>query len=133
MRGSLDKRYVPATKWLDEKLKRSATEAFIVPSKVREANLEDFRLFYDIPTLVELRAPGSEERAEDPHEGFVPIYEPAMQQSLHLPIHLFFRKVLRDWNLALCHIMSNSRDQIVVAFLLWRISEAGKDLTPRKF
>ncbi|KAL2542531.1 hypothetical protein Adt_03509 [Abeliophyllum distichum] len=75
-------------------------------SRITAEELEDLRLSYDIPTSVTLRAPGLEERAADPHEGFVAIYEPMMQQGLRLPMHPLFREV---------------------------VAEAGRNLSPREF
>ncbi|KAL2505655.1 hypothetical protein Adt_21276 [Abeliophyllum distichum] len=44
MRGSLDKRDVSVVQQLDEELKRLATAASMVRSKIREVDLEDIRL-----------------------------------------------------------------------------------------
>ncbi|KAL2506010.1 Uncharacterized protein Adt_21631 [Abeliophyllum distichum] len=107
MRGSLDKRDALVAKALDEELRRSATKASMARSRITVGKLEDIRLSYDIPTSVTLRAPGLEESTDDPPEGFVVIYEPTMQQGLHLPVHHFFHEVLRDWNLAPCQITPN--------------------------
>ncbi|KAL2498250.1 Plus3 domain-containing protein [Abeliophyllum distichum] len=79
------------------------------------------------------RAPGPEECANDLPEEFVDIYEPAMQQGLLLPMHHFFREVLRDWNLAPCQITPNGWGQMVALYLLWVVAEAGGNLTPREF
>ncbi|KAL2517535.1 Uncharacterized protein Adt_13782 [Abeliophyllum distichum] len=133
MRGSLVKRDAPATKVLDEDLRRSATEASMARSRITAEELGDLRLFYDIPASVILRAPGLEERVDDPPEGFVAIYEPEMQQSLRLPMHKFFREVLRDWNLAPCQITPNGWGQMVASYLLWVVAEAGGKLTPKEF
>ncbi|KAL2461541.1 hypothetical protein Adt_44961 [Abeliophyllum distichum] len=73
MRGSLDKKDAPTTKALDEELRRSATEVFMAHSKISKGELEDMRLSYDILASVILRAPGPEERADEPPEGFVAI------------------------------------------------------------
>ncbi|KAL2474401.1 hypothetical protein Adt_35137 [Abeliophyllum distichum] len=73
MKSSLGQRDAPAVQRLDKELKRSDTEASMVHSKIREEDLEDIRLSYDIPTLMTLRAPGLEERASDLPEGFVSI------------------------------------------------------------
>ncbi|KAL2480674.1 Plus3 domain-containing protein [Abeliophyllum distichum] len=105
----------------------------MVRSRITAEELEDLRLSYDIPTSVTLRAPGPEERADDPPEGFVAIYEPTMQQGLHLPMHPFFRGVLRDWNLAPCQITPNGWAQMVASYLLWVLTEAEENLIPRKF
>ncbi|KAL2471442.1 hypothetical protein Adt_39578 [Abeliophyllum distichum] len=78
MRGSLDKRDAPAARALDEKLRHSATEESMARSRITVEELEDLRLSYDIPSSITLRAPGPEERADDPPEGFVAIYEPTM-------------------------------------------------------
>ncbi|KAL2456920.1 hypothetical protein Adt_46566 [Abeliophyllum distichum] len=86
MRGLLDKRDALAARALDEELRRSATEASMARSRITAEELEDLRLSYDIHSSVTLRAP----------EGFVAIYEPAMQQGLRLPMHPFFRVVLKD-------------------------------------
>ncbi|KAL2506218.1 hypothetical protein Adt_21839 [Abeliophyllum distichum] len=102
MRGSLDKRDAPVAKVLDKELRRSTTEASMARSRITTEELEDLRLSYDISTSVTLRASGPEGRTDDPPEGFIVIYEPAMQQGLLLPMHPFFREVLRDWNLAPC-------------------------------
>ncbi|KAL2512771.1 hypothetical protein Adt_18371 [Abeliophyllum distichum] len=91
MRRSLDKKDAPAARTLDEELRCSATEASMDRSRITVEELEDLRLSYDIPSSVTLMAPGPEERADDPPEGFVTIYEPAMQQGLRLPMHPFFR------------------------------------------
>ncbi|KAL2526659.1 hypothetical protein Adt_11713 [Abeliophyllum distichum] len=50
MRGSLGQKNALATQRLDEELKRSAIETFMVHSKIREEDLEDIRLSYDVPT-----------------------------------------------------------------------------------
>ncbi|KAL2497786.1 hypothetical protein Adt_23336 [Abeliophyllum distichum] len=78
MRGSLDKRDDPAVGALDEELRRSTKEASMACLRITAEELEDLRLSYDIPSSVSLRAPGPEERANNPPEGFVVIYEPAM-------------------------------------------------------
>ncbi|KAL2542641.1 Uncharacterized protein Adt_03619 [Abeliophyllum distichum] len=95
-------------------------------------DLEDLRLSYDILTSVTLRALGPEERADDSPEGFIAIYEPAMQQGLRLPMHPFFREVLKDWNLAPCQITPNEWDRLAL-YLLWVVAEVGGNLTPREF
>ncbi|KAL2486218.1 Plus3 domain-containing protein [Abeliophyllum distichum] len=133
MRGSLDKRNAPAVRALDEELRRSATEASMDRSRITAEELEDLRLSYDIPSSVLLRAPGPEERADDPPEGFVAIYEPAMQHGLPLPMHPFFPEVLKDWNLAPCQITPNGWGQMVASYLLWVVAEARGNLTLRKF
>ncbi|KAL2518609.1 Uncharacterized protein Adt_14856 [Abeliophyllum distichum] len=92
MRGSLDKRDALAARALDEELRRSATEASMARSRITVVELEDLRLSYDISSSVSLRASGPEERANDPPEGFVAIYEPTMQQGLRLSMHPFFRE-----------------------------------------
>ncbi|KAL2543169.1 hypothetical protein Adt_04148 [Abeliophyllum distichum] len=102
MRGSLGQQDVSTAQRLDEELRRSATEASIVRSKIKKEDLEDITLSYDIPTSVILRAPGPEEQADVPHEGFVSIYELEMQQVLRLPMRPFLHKVMRDSNMALC-------------------------------
>ncbi|KAL2474230.1 hypothetical protein Adt_34966 [Abeliophyllum distichum] len=79
MRGSLDKRDAPAARALDEELRRFATEASMAHSRITAEELEDLRLSYDIPSPVLLRDPSPEERIDNPPEGFVAIYEPAMQ------------------------------------------------------
>ncbi|KAL2466085.1 hypothetical protein Adt_41936 [Abeliophyllum distichum] len=56
-----------------------------------------------------------------------------MQQGLRLPMHPFFREVLKDWNLAPCQITPNSWGQMVASYLLWVVAEAGRKLTPREF
>ncbi|KAL2543162.1 Uncharacterized protein Adt_04140 [Abeliophyllum distichum] len=102
-------------------------------SRITAEELEDLRLSYDIPSSVLLWAPGPEERADDLPERFVAIYEPAMQQGLRLPMHPFFREVLKDWNLAPFQITLNGRGQMVASYLLWVVAEAGRNLTPREF
>ncbi|KAL2528475.1 Cold-regulated plasma membrane protein 4-like [Forsythia ovata] len=106
MRGSLDKKDAPAARQLDKELKRSTTEASMARSKIKEVELENIRRSYDISVFVELKTPGLEERADDPPEGFIAIYEP---------------------------ITPNGWGKMVAAFLLWRIAGAGGDLTPREF
>ncbi|KAL2525849.1 Plus3 domain-containing protein [Abeliophyllum distichum] len=133
MRGSLDKRDAPAAKALDEELRRSATEASMARSRITAGELEDIRLSYDIPAFVTLRDLGPEERSDDPPEEFLTIYEPAMQQGLRLPMHQFFREVLRDWNLAPYQITLNGWGQMVASYLLWVVAEVGGNLTPREF
>ncbi|KAL2466743.1 Uncharacterized protein Adt_42594 [Abeliophyllum distichum] len=76
-------------------------------TRIAAGELEDMRLSYDISASVILRAPSPEECADDTPEGLVAIYEPTMQQGLHLPMHHFFREVLRDWNLAPFQITLN--------------------------
>ncbi|KAL2461712.1 Uncharacterized protein Adt_45132 [Abeliophyllum distichum] len=100
-------------------------------SRITAEELEDLRLSYDILSSVLLRALGPEERADDPPEGFVAIYEPAMQQGLRLSMHSFFYEVLKDWNLAPCQITPNGLGQMVALYLLWVVAEAGGNLTPR--
>ncbi|KAL2461761.1 Plus3 domain-containing protein [Abeliophyllum distichum] len=133
MRRSLDKRNDPAVRALDEELRCSATEASMARSRITAEELEDLQLSYDVPSSVLLRASGPEERADDPTEGFVVIYEPAMQQGLCLSMHPFFREVLKDWNLAPCQITPNGWGQMVTSYLLWVVVEAGGNLTPREF
>ncbi|KAL2506090.1 hypothetical protein Adt_21711 [Abeliophyllum distichum] len=98
----------PAAKALDEELRRSATEASIARSRITAGEIENIQLSYDIPASVTLGALGLKEHADNPSEGFVAIYEPVMQQGLHLPMHHFFCEVLRDWNLAPYQIIPNS-------------------------
>ncbi|KAL2525641.1 hypothetical protein Adt_10695 [Abeliophyllum distichum] len=107
MRGSLDKRDVPVVKMLDEELRRSATEASMVRSRITAEDFEDIRLSYDIPASVTLRALGLEERADNPPEGFVSIYEPV--------------------------ITPNGWGQMVASYLLRVVAKAGGNLTPREF
>ncbi|KAL2480271.1 Plus3 domain-containing protein [Abeliophyllum distichum] len=133
MRGSLDKRDAPATRALDEELRYSVTEASMARSRITTEELEDLRLSYDIPSSVSLRAPGPKELADDPPEGFVAIYKPAMQQGLRLSMHPFFREVLKDWNLTSCQITPNGWGQMVASYLLWVVVEAGENLTLREF
>ncbi|KAL2498055.1 hypothetical protein Adt_23605 [Abeliophyllum distichum] len=54
MRGLLDQRDAPAVQRLDNELKRSATEASMVPSKIGSEDLVDIRLSYNISDLVTL-------------------------------------------------------------------------------
>ncbi|KAL2532189.1 Uncharacterized protein Adt_05540 [Abeliophyllum distichum] len=132
-RGSLDKMDAPVARALDEELRRSATEASMTRSRITAKELEDLQLSYNIPSSVTLRVPGPEERADNPPEGFVAIYESAMQQGLRLPMHPFFREVLKDWNLAPCQITPNGWGQMVTSYILWVFAEAGENLTPREF
>ncbi|KAL2475577.1 Plus3 domain-containing protein [Abeliophyllum distichum] len=101
-------------------------------SRITEGELENMRLSYDIPASVILRAPGQKECADDPPEGFVVIYKLAMQQGLRVPMHHFFREVLKDWNFAPCWITPNGWRQMVASYLLWGFSEAGENLTSRE-
>ncbi|KAL2471377.1 Uncharacterized protein Adt_39513 [Abeliophyllum distichum] len=133
MRGSLDKKDASTAKVLDEELRQSATEASMARSRITVEELEDIRLSYDISAFVTLRAPGPEERVDDLPKGFVTIYEPAMQQGLRLPMHQFFREVLRDWNLVPCQITPNGWGQMVASYLLLVIAEVRENLTPREF
>ncbi|KAL2498119.1 Uncharacterized protein Adt_23669 [Abeliophyllum distichum] len=103
-------------------------------SRITTEELDDILLSYDIPSSVALRAPGLEERADDPLEGFVAIYEPAMQQVLRLPMHPFFREVLRDWILAPCQITPNgwATDGGLIT-IVGPLPKLEENLTPRKF
>ncbi|KAL2532188.1 Uncharacterized protein Adt_05539 [Abeliophyllum distichum] len=87
------------------------------------------------PTVLLKKVGGSgpEERADDPPEGFVAIYEPAIQQGLRLPMHPFFHEVLKDWNLAPFQITPNGWGQMVALYILWVFVEVGGNLTPREF
>ncbi|KAL2518435.1 hypothetical protein Adt_14682 [Abeliophyllum distichum] len=58
MRRSFDKRNAPAAKVLDEELRRSATEASMVRSRIAVGDLENMQLSYDIFASVILRALG---------------------------------------------------------------------------
>ncbi|KAL2471210.1 Plus3 domain-containing protein [Abeliophyllum distichum] len=102
-------------------------------SKITVEELEDLWLSFDISVSVTLRASCPEEHADDPPEGFVAIYESAMQQGLHLPIHHFFREVMRDWNLAPCQITSNGWGQMLASYLLWVIVEVERNLSLKEF
>ncbi|KAL2517945.1 Uncharacterized protein Adt_14192 [Abeliophyllum distichum] len=102
-------------------------------SRITAEELEDLRLSYDILSSVSFRALGPKERTDDPPEGFVAIYEPAVQQGLHLPMHPFFDEVLKDWNLAPFQITPNSWGHMVASYLLWVIAEARGNLTPKEF
>ncbi|KAL2471880.1 Uncharacterized protein Adt_40016 [Abeliophyllum distichum] len=104
MRESLDKRNPSAARALDEELRRPATEASMACSRITAEELEDLRLSYDI-----------------------------LSSGLLLPIHLFFREVLKDWNLAPCQITPNGWGQFVASYILWIFAEAGENLTPREF
>ncbi|KAL2513218.1 Uncharacterized protein Adt_18818 [Abeliophyllum distichum] len=116
MRESLDKRDAPAAKALDEEHRWSVTEVSMARSRITVEELEDIRLSYDILASVTLRAPGPEERADDPPEGFVAIYKPTMQQGLRLPMHQFFHEVIKDWNLAPFQITPNGWGQMVASY-----------------
>ncbi|KAL2532050.1 Uncharacterized protein Adt_05401 [Abeliophyllum distichum] len=133
MRGSLDKRDASQPR----RLTRSSGDRLPKrPWPIRgllRGELEDIQLSYNIPVSVILRAPVPEERADDPPEGFIVIYEPAMQQRLRLPMHHFFHEVLRDWNLAIYQITPNGWGQMVASYLLLVVAEAGGNLTPREF
>ncbi|KAL2458252.1 Plus3 domain-containing protein [Abeliophyllum distichum] len=48
-------------------------------------------------------------------------------------MHPFFREVLKDWNLAPCQITPNGWGQMVASYLLWVVTEAGGNLTPKEF
>ncbi|KAL2497709.1 Uncharacterized protein Adt_23259 [Abeliophyllum distichum] len=133
MRGSLDKRDAPTVRALDEELRRSATEVSMARSRITTEELEDLRLSHDIPSSVLLRASGPEELADDPPEGFVAIYEPAIQQGHRLPMHPFFHEVLKDWNLAPCQITPNGWGQMVASYLLCVVAEAEGNLTSKEF
>ncbi|KAL2461794.1 Uncharacterized protein Adt_45214 [Abeliophyllum distichum] len=132
-KGVIGQERCPAARALDEELRRSATEASMARSRITTEEFEDLRLSYDIPSSVSLKGPGPEERANNPLEGFVAIYEPAMQQGLRLPMHPFFHEVLKDWNLASCQITPNGWGQMVDSYLLWVVAEAGGNLTSREF
>ncbi|KAL2541930.1 Uncharacterized protein Adt_02908 [Abeliophyllum distichum] len=57
------------------------------------------------PAVLPKTKAGLDERANDPPEDFVSIYESTMLQGLCLPLHPFFHEVLREWNLAPCQRM----------------------------
>ncbi|KAL2467025.1 Uncharacterized protein Adt_42876 [Abeliophyllum distichum] len=56
-----------------------------------------------------------------------------MQQDFLLPMHPFFREVLKDWNLTPCQITPNGWGQMVASYLLWVVAKAGGNLTPKEF
>ncbi|XP_022899410.1 cellulose synthase-like protein D4 [Olea europaea var. sylvestris] len=66
------------------------------PSKLREADLGRLRTEYRIPNSVDLILPGPEERACYLRPGCVAISEAILRAGLRLPIHPFFRGVVRS-------------------------------------
>ncbi|XP_022874088.1 uncharacterized abhydrolase domain-containing protein DDB_G0269086-like [Olea europaea var. sylvestris] len=81
-------------------------------SKLREADLGRLRTEYRIPDSVDLILPGPEERACYPRSGCVAISEAILRAGLRLPIHPFFRLVLRSYGLAPTQLNPNSWSQM---------------------
>ncbi|KAL2531761.1 hypothetical protein Adt_05112 [Abeliophyllum distichum] len=58
IRVSFGQREIPAARQLDEELTNSVVASSMVYLRIKEANLDDIRLSYDISELVVLTAPG---------------------------------------------------------------------------
>ncbi|XP_022853220.1 uncharacterized protein LOC111374722 [Olea europaea var. sylvestris] len=98
------------------------------PSKLREADLGRLRTEYRIPDSVDLILPEPEERACYPRPGCVAISEAILRAGLRLPIHPFFRLVLRSYGLAPTQLNSNSWSQMVGSWMLWKEASLGVEM-----
>ena len=98
------------------------------PSKLREADLGRLNTEYRIPDSVDLILPGPEERACYPRPGCVAISEAILRAGLRLPIHPFFRLVLRSYGLAPTQLNPNSWSQMVGSWMLWKEASLGVEM-----
>lgn len=67
---------------------------------IKENELEGFKERFRIPHDVELLVSTQEERVCFPREGCVAVNEMILSGEMRLPLHPFFRVVLREYNVA---------------------------------
>lgn len=85
---------------------------------MKTADLARRKTEYRIPDSVGLILPGPDEQAYYPKPGCVAISEAILRVGLRLPIHPFFRYILRSYGLAPTQLNPNSYNQMVGSWML---------------
>lgn len=99
-----------------------------IPSCVSPIQLANLREKYRIPFDIELLSPTYDERACFPRQGCVAISEYLLKAGLCLPLHPFFRAVLKLYGLAPTQLAPNGWAQLVGSYFLWKQVSLGEDM-----
>lgn len=102
-------------------------------SNVEASELETFREKYRISETIEMFVPTPDERACYPREWCVAVSDAILAGGMRLPLHPFFRFLLRQYNLAPTQLVPNAWSQMAGAFLLWKEVTLGEDMPPHVF
>ncbi|KAF3443760.1 hypothetical protein FNV43_RR13450 [Rhamnella rubrinervis] len=79
-----------------------------IPSVFKQSDMSYLKERFDMPSQVKLSAPGSLERADSPHEGWICLYEIAFKIELRLPFHRIINMVLNFYSIAPGQLMPNN-------------------------
>lgn len=85
---------------------------------------EKYHIHYDIVLL----APFPDKRACYPRLRCIVVNEFLLKLGLRLPLHPFFRAVLRLYGLAPTQVVSNAWAQLVGSYFLWKETLLDEDL-----
>lgn len=99
-----------------------------IASNQNLTRLVKLREQFCIPYDIELLTPYPEERACSPRSGCVAISEHLLKAGFRLPLHPFFRAVLRLYGLAPTQLVPNAWSQLVGSYFLWKETSLGEDM-----
>ncbi|KAL2467184.1 Uncharacterized protein Adt_43035 [Abeliophyllum distichum] len=93
--------------------------ALDVPSIMVAEDMNLLRDAYKVPSDIELLLPDLNERACFPRRGCTALSLNAFVSGMRLPLHPFFRRILRAYGLAPTQVSPNSWGQMVGGLYLW--------------
>ncbi|KAL8463576.1 hypothetical protein ACS0TY_034288 [Phlomoides rotata] len=96
-----------------------------VPSVIVVNELEHFQRIYEIPLDVHIWAPTDNERAAQPPECYVAVYEDIMKSGFYFPLHPTISKLLASWNLTITQLTPNSWHIFISLLTLFDLEEYG--------
>lgn len=99
-----------------------------IQSNITSAKLDELRQSYNIPHYVKLLVPDAHERACFPRPNCVAFSEHLLKAGVRLPLHPFFRAMLRTFMLSPTQILPNGWSQVVGTYFLWKEVSLGEDI-----
>lgn len=88
----------------------------------------EIREKYCMPYNIEMLVPETDERACYPRLRCVAVSEYLFKTGMRLPLHPFFRAVLRNFMLSSTQVLSNGWSQLVRSYFMWKEVSMGKDM-----
>ncbi|KAL2551845.1 uncharacterized protein Fot_05464 [Forsythia ovata] len=86
-----------------------------------DVNLSDFtklRYHYKVPEGIRLIFPNKADRPCSPPKGHIAIMNDALAYGMRLPLHLFFRAILRSYNVCPYQVSPNFWTQAIGTWLI---------------
>lgn len=103
-------------------------DASMIPTNMTQKRLREIRERYCMPHNIEMLVPDADERACYSRPGCVAVSEYLFKMGTRLPLHPFFRAVLRNFMLSSTQVLPNRWSQLVGSYFLWKEVSMGEDM-----